>query len=142
MRILIDTNVALTYVSGREDAFSREAEQIMLMCAEEKVNGAIAFHSLSTIWYHARKLPDETRREWIRQICSLLTVSGADNNALLSAIDNVQFKDFEDAMQDCCAASFQADYIITANISDFKGNSQIPAITPADFLLVSGRQAL
>ena len=51
MRALIDTNVALTYVSGREDKFSEQSDKIMLMCAEEKVDGYLAYHSLSTIWY-------------------------------------------------------------------------------------------
>ena len=87
MRVLIDTNIALTYVSGREDRFSDEVDLIMKKCAEEEIEGAIAFHSLSTIWYQARKLPEETRREWIRQICELLTVTGASNEALLEASD-------------------------------------------------------
>ena len=51
MKALIDTNVALTYASGREDPFSDATDAIMLMCAQEKIEGAIAFHSLSTIWY-------------------------------------------------------------------------------------------
>lgn len=54
MRVLIDTNVVLTYVSGREDPFSKEADSIMRMCAEEKIEGAIALHSLSIIWYQPR----------------------------------------------------------------------------------------
>ena len=51
MRVLIDTNVALTYVSGREDPFSNEVDTIMQKCAKEEIEGALAFHSLSTIWY-------------------------------------------------------------------------------------------
>lgn len=134
MRVLIDTNIALTYVSGREDPFTGEVDTIMRKCAEEEIEGAIAFHSLSTIWYASRKLPDATRRDWIKQICELLTVSGADNKAILDAIGHTDFKDFEDALQDCCAGAFHADYTITANIKDFKGVSNIPALTPKEFL--------
>lgn len=134
MRVLIDTNVALTYVSGREDPFSKEVDIIIRKCAEDELDGAIALHSLSTIWYQTRKLPDDTRRDWIRQICKLLTVSGTDNEAVLDAINHTEFKDFEDALQDCCASAFQADYTITANIKDFKGVSNIPALTPKEFL--------
>ncbi len=47
MRILIDTNVALTYVSGREDPFSNEVDIIMRKCANEEIEGAIALHSLT-----------------------------------------------------------------------------------------------
>lgn len=138
MRILIDTNVALTYVSGREDPFSNEVDIIMRKCADEEIEGAIALHSLSTIWYATRKLPENTRRDWIRQICELLTVAGAENDAVLDAIDNKEFKDFEDALQDCCAASIKADYTITANVRDFKDVSNIPALTPKEFLEIVG----
>lgn len=134
MRVLIDTNVALTYVSGREDPFSEDVDTIMRRCAEEMIEGGIAFHSLSTIWYATRKLPDATRRDWIKQICEILTVSGADNKAVLDAVSHTEFKDFEDALQDCCAETFHADYIITANNKDFKGVSNIPALTPKEFL--------
>lgn len=134
MRVLIDTNVALTYVSGRDDLFSNEVDAIMQKCAKEEIEGALAFHSLSTIWYQTRKLPEATRRDWIRQLCELLTISGADNKAVLGAINDEDFKDFEDALQDCCATAFEADYTITANIKDFKGVSKIPALTPKEFL--------
>ena len=136
MRVLIDTNVALTYVSGREDPFSEDVDTIMRRCAEEEIEGAIAFHSLSTIWYATRKLPDATRRDWIKQICEILTVSGADNTAILDAVSHTEFKDFEDALQDCCAGTFHADYTITANTKDFKGVSNIPVLTPREFLVL------
>lgn len=139
MKILIDTNVVLTYLSGREDPFAGEADEIMLMCAREEVDGAIAFHSLSTIWYQARKLPDAIRRDWIKQICELLTVAGAGNRSVLAAVNDVGFRDFEDALQACCAETFQADYIVTANIRDFKGHSGIPALTPGEFLSMRSR---
>ena len=134
MRVLIDTNVVLTYVSGREDPFSKEIDLIMRRCAESKIEGAIALHTLSSIWYVARKLPDETRRDWIRQICRRLTVAGTSNSSVLEAVDNTEFKDFEDALQDCCAESFKADYIVTVNTKDFSGVSTIPAVSPGEFL--------
>ena len=37
MRVLFDTNVALTYLSGRDDPFSKEAAVIMKKCAEGEV---------------------------------------------------------------------------------------------------------
>ena len=134
MRILIDTNVALTWLTRRADPFLAEADQILNMCANDQIEGAIALHSLSTIWYHARKLDPVKVRSWMRQICVLLTVCGADNAALLAALDRSSITDFEDAMQDCCAASFRADYIVTSNIKDFRGKSQITALTPREFL--------
>ena len=37
MKVLIDANVAITYISGRDDPFSSEIEKIMRLCAEEKI---------------------------------------------------------------------------------------------------------
>ena len=51
MEILIDTNVILNYITERDDPFRESSKKIMELCVEEKVNGYIAFHSLSIIWY-------------------------------------------------------------------------------------------
>ena len=49
------------------------------------------------------------------------------------ALERNDFPDFEDCLQDECATQNHADYIITRNIDDFS-SSNIPAITPLDFL--------
>lgn len=136
MKVLIDTNVAITYISGRNDPYSSEIEKIMQLCAEEKIEGFIAFHSLSIIWYVCRKAPDEERRKWLRKLCILLTVAGADNKLIIEAIDRTDFRDFEDALQDCCAKSACTDYIITVNKRDFAGHSTMQALDPREFLSV------
>ena len=136
MRILIDTNVAITYISGRNDPFAAEIEQIMRLCTEEQIEGVLAFHSLSTIWYVTRKAPDTERRKWIRQLCTLLTVSGADNQLILDAIEKEDFRDFEDALQDCCAEESGAEYIVTVNKRYFAGHSTVLPLTPKEFLSV------
>lgn len=142
MRVLLDTNILITYLSGRNDRYSSECEQIVQMCADERIDGVVAFHSLSTIWYITRKAPEELRRGYIKRICFLFTIAGADNDAILKAIDNQAFRDFEDALQDCCAAEADCDYIITANGKDFIGHSQANVKSPDEFIaLVSGNQA-
>ena len=37
MSVLIDTNIALNYLSGREDQFMEESGEIMRLCAEEQI---------------------------------------------------------------------------------------------------------
>ena len=132
--VLIDTNVVFTYLSGRTDPQSEECARVLSLCAAEKLDGYIALHSLSTIWYLTRKAPDEIRRSYIRRLCAILTVCGADNEALLAAVNRTDFKDFEDAMQDCCAVDASCDFIITNNVRDYTGHSTIPAMTPGAFL--------
>ena len=82
-RILIDTNIAYTYLTGRDDKYAVSAREIMLLCAYGKVKGFLAFHSLSTIWYLSRKVPAEIRRGWLMRLCKILTVTGASHDESL-----------------------------------------------------------
>ena len=133
INVLIDTNVVLTYISGREDRYAESIERLMRLCAEEKVNGHLAFHSLSILWYVMRKFPEEKRREWLRRICRVLTVAGAGQEEVLDAIDRAEFRDFEDCLQDKCAKTAGCAYIVTANRKDY-ARSEVRAVDPDEFL--------
>ena len=133
MKALIDTNLAITYITGREDPYSEQTDRIMEMCSKDRFEGYLAFHSLSVIWYLMRKVPMSLRRKAIKKLCELLTLSGADNKTVLAANANTDFADFEDALQDCCAMTVYADYIVTANIKDYDC-SIVQAVTPDEFL--------
>lgn len=65
IKVLMDTNILLTYVSGREDNYTEAIEDIIESCVEEEIEGYVAFHSLSIIWYVSRKHPEEERRQWL-----------------------------------------------------------------------------
>ena len=49
---------------------------------------------------------------------------------LTKAVD-LEFPDYEDALQSVCASRAKVNYIVTRNIKDFK-NSAVPAIKPSD----------
>ena len=53
----------------------------------------------------------------------------------LSAVQNIDFRDFEDCLQDKCAKEARCDYIVTANLKDF-ANSEVPAVTPDRLLKI------
>ena len=134
MRILLDTNIVVNFLTRRNDQFSLESIAIMNMCSNKILEGFIAFHSLSTICYVFRKIPFEMRIHWLKIICSILKIASADNQTILNAIQNSDFKDIEDNLQDCCAQSVHSDYIVTANVRDYEGHSAVKAITPAELL--------
>ena len=67
-------------------------------------------------------------------MCESLTIAYTDKDMLLQAINERKLKDFEDNLQDYCAHAVKADYIITANIKDFKDRSNVPPISPDDFI--------
>ncbi len=133
MKILIDTNVLIDYLSGREPYFAL-ADEIIKLCRDKKITGYMAAHSVPNIFFILRKEYNaEERRTMIKSLFGMLSVSGIDETTLLSALDRENFKDFEDCLQDECAAAIMADYIVTRNIKDF-ANSRITALTPDDFL--------
>ena len=137
---LIDTNVIINFITKRDDPYKDACFEVIKLCAENVLDGYIAFHSLSTIWYVIRKQETEEKaRAWLKNICDILTVTGATQEQVKEAIDNLDFRDFEDCLQDSCAKTGRAQYIITRNVKDFTG-SDIPAISPNDFLELINNQ--
>ena len=135
MVLLIDTNVVLDYVLVRQPQFSNST-RVLLACQNDDVEGYLAFHSLSTIWYVARKNYNaQKRRALLLEITDFLTVTGAPYNSVIDAIENENFHDFEDCLQEKCAIEVNADYIVTNNVKDFTA-SAISAVTPADMLRI------
>lgn len=132
MVALIDTNVILNYITDREDRFRESSKIVMDLCSQGKAEGYIAFHSLSIIWYSLR-IPEERKRTWLKDICKVLTVTGASHEQVLDAIDNMQFKDFEDCLQDECASMVNADCLVTCNLKDFK-EAKTKIYSPDEFV--------
>ena len=133
MVILIDTNVALDFLTVRQP-FYQSAKAILQACASDNVQGYIAFHSLPNIFYILRKsYSDEDRRSMLEKLCLILRVTGASHERVCDAISRGEFSDFEDCLQDECAQEVSADYIVTRNVDDFK-HSRVKAITPEEFL--------
>ena len=88
---MIDTNVIIDFLIAREP-FYNSALQVIKKCASGEVNGYIAFHSLPNLWYILRKIPEETRREWLEKICKILNVTSATHEAVIKTIKMENFK--------------------------------------------------
>lgn len=132
-RILVDTNVLLDYLLTREP-FYEDAKKIVHACVEGTVRGCIAAHSISNMFFILRKdYNAKERREVLVNLCSIFDVEGIDKAKLLSGLQNEVFSDFEDCLQMECAKAYNAKYIVTRNIDDYK-TSEIKAILPKDYL--------
>ncbi len=133
MNVLIDTNVMLDYLCQRSE-FCEASNKIMEMCAEEKFSGFIAAHSVLNAYFILRKeYGDDERRKIILKYLEIVDVVSINRQKIENCLLNVDFKDLEDCLQDECAASCGAEYIITRNIKDFQ-QSKISAIIPEDFI--------
>lgn len=133
MLVLIDANVIVDILEKRAP-FYKASNEVLSLCATGKINGCIALHSVSNIFYILRKhYSAENRRRLLLGILNFLQVANVDHENVRCALERSDFSDFEDCLQDACAVQNNADYIITRNIDDFS-NSNISAVTPTDFL--------
>lgn len=135
MKILIDTNVLIDYLSGREPYFGL-ADKIIRLCRSAEITGYMAAHSIPNMFFILRKDYDtDTRRIMIKALLNIVTVSGLDENKILIALDRKDFKDFEDCLQDECAVAVSADYVVTRKAKDYSV-SRVKAVTPEEFLAI------
>lgn len=132
-KILIDTNVLLDYLLER-DPYFENAKKVVISCVEGKVKGCIAAHSIPNMFFILRKdFTAKERREVLTNICKIFDIEGIDKAKLLSGLANEEFSDFEDCLQMECAKAYEAEYIVTRNVSDY-ATSEIKAIEPEDYL--------
>ena len=123
MDVLIDANVIINFITGRDDPFQKTSVQIIDLCSKGRLNGYVAFHSLS----------DAEARYWLGIVCEILEIAVATREQVMEAIAKADFRDFEDCLQDKCAQNVGAEYLVTCNIRDFRC-SQTRAVTPDEML--------
>lgn len=135
MVVLVDTNILIDYLLKRA-SFYADAQRVIAACSTDDIDGFVAFHSVSNIFYILRKSHTANDRLiMLQKICSVLTVTGESHDKIISALNSPELKDFEDCLQVKCAQEIFADYIVTRDVDDFSGSS-IPAISPQKFLSI------
>ena len=133
MVILVDTNIILDVLLKREP-YVNEAQIIMTKCANREIIGYLAAHSIPNLFYILRKFyTQKERREFIKNLCDIFRIADLNVEKILSAIDNEEFSDFEDSLQEECAVEVMADYIVTRNPADYK-KSRVSVIEPTEFV--------
>lgn len=132
MKVLIDTNVILDVLCKRE-GFIEDADKIFKLCEVKKIEGYISALSISNLVYIMRKeLDAEKIKEVLQQLSLIFKITDLKADDLKKAAD-MNFKDYEDALQSVCAVRLKANYIITRNIKDFT-YSKVMAIKPSELL--------
>ena len=132
MVLLIDSNVIMDVILNREPFFEK-SYRITEMCKNEEVDAYLAAHTITNAYYSLRKhFSIDERRDIIIALFTVYQIVSIDSEKLLNALNNREFKDFEDCLQVECAKSIKADYIITRDAKDF-ANSEITFLTPEEF---------
>ena len=82
MKVLVDTNVIVDALIGRQPYFDN-ADKIIRLCADKKVHGYLAAHSIPNLFYILRKyLSEEDRRTALRQLCEIFAIEGIQKRSL------------------------------------------------------------
>ena len=135
--LFIDTDVIIDFLIDRKP-FSREAAIIFTLIDQKKLKGYASALTFSNLYYVLRKF--ESHNKVILKLDSLsnlIVVLKVDDQIIRNAI-NSGFPDFEDSIQYFCAADYKKiEAIITRNTRDYK-NSELPVMTPGDFLKTAG----
>jgi hypothetical protein len=129
VKILLDCDVLLDVMAGREKFLANSA-RVLDTCETGEIHGAVAWHTLANAYY----LADDGKKalKFFGDLLSFIEVAGGDTDLALEAI-RAGFADFEDALQSVCARKFEADFIITRNVKDYK-LSAVRAMSPSDFV--------
>ncbi|MBQ3671732.1 MAG: PIN domain-containing protein [Treponema sp.] len=133
-KVFLDTNVLLDAILVREP-FAEDTRMLMRYCVST-LDGHIAAHSLTNIFYilhEGLNKPLEECRNNIIKLCTLFKVAAVQKDNILRAVSNLDFSDFEDALQFECAEEVLVDYIVTRNKQDFAETS-IPLVTPKELV--------
>ena len=132
MRLLIDGNILLDVLQKREPHY-KDSVKIWKMCETGIADGRISVLTFANLVYVMRKELDAEKINEVLKYLSLI-FSFEDLTSLdISSAAEMQWNDYEDAIQAAMAKRTHANYIITRNVKDFK-KSEVIAFTPAEFL--------
>lgn len=129
MKLMIDLNVIMDIITGREEFANNSIE----VCNLDAHKYFLSAHMVTTASYLSRKLSRERAEQALDLILGDdFSIVPCDRKILLAA-RKFGFADFEDAVVAASAEKARCQYIITRNPRDFAG-SPVPALTPAEFL--------
>lgn len=132
MVLLIDANIVLDVLMNRRE-YVKESSLIWKLCETEQVKGYISSLTFANMVYIMRKELTLEKIEEVYHKLDLIFEFAEFSRSVLEKAVEMNWKDFEDAVQSATAEQINADYIITRNVRDF-AKSRVIAFTPAELL--------
>jgi len=131
-KVLIDINILLDVLQMREPFYEASA-RLLALAETGRVKGYIAAHSITTLFYLIQKDQSSAQaRANITSLLQFLEIAPVDQSTIEQAL-NLDYRDFEDAVQMISALQCKAEYLITRNVTDYQP-ALLPIIQPVDFL--------
>jgi predicted nucleic acid-binding protein len=111
-----------------------DSVEILRYAEKGDIKCYLTSNSITDLMYILRKYINDIkiREEAIKNILQIVDIVSVGKKEIFNAFD-LEYSDFEDALQICCAKKIKAHYVITRNIKDFK-NSDIKIKIPKAFI--------
>ena len=139
MKILVDANVALDVLLERHPFYIAGAQ--ILSLSKAGIDIFISASTVADMFYIIRKQLKDKKAAigLLKKLLESVDVAAVTNNEIRRAID-LDWGDFEDAIQYAAGETITVDYLVTRNTSDFAA-AALPVVTPDELLkiLVSDR---
>ena len=132
MVLLIDANIILDVLLNRPD-YVKDSAMIWKLCETEQMKGYVSTLTFANLVYIMRKQLDPEKIEDVFHKLNLIFEFADFSVSDLTHAAELNWKDFEDAVQSVTAERIHADYIITRNVRDFS-KSRVMAFTPSEML--------
>jgi len=132
-KLFLDTNIIIDLLSERQP-FYTEAARIFSLADKKEIEVSVSALSFATTNYILlqSKKSDEAK-QILRKLKLIVQVLSLDEKIVELALNDSDFKDFEDGLQYYTALEHRLDAIITRNLKDFK-KSRIPVMSADQYL--------
>lgn len=132
MKILIDSDVCIDFLTGRAPHFTY-AQKLFWKAEEKQLDAVVSPESFSNIFYVLRKFYTvELIVTKLSEMRSLVEVENLRGSAIDQALV-AGWSDFEDAIQHFYAIDSSCEAIITRNTRDYK-KAKLQVFTPFEFI--------
>jgi len=133
MKLLVDANILLDVMQVREP-YVKGSSLIWKLCETGEVEGYVSAMTFANLIYVMRKELDPQAIHYVLNKLQLIFHITALSETDLKQASEMEWKDFEDAIQCATAERIGADFIITRNVKDFLQSRKVLAFTPSEFL--------
>jgi len=132
LRVMVDTNVVLDVLLGREP-FVKPAVAIFCLVEESRIDAYLCATTVTTIEYLLiQSLPATRARDALRKLISLFEIATVNRPVIERTLVS-SIRDFEDAVLVEAGHMAGVDCVVTRNTKDFVG-SALRIFEPKEFL--------
>ena len=132
MKILLDTNIALDILLERHPFYISGIQ--ILGLSKGGIELYISASAITDLYYIIKKelKSKETAMLLLKNLIISVDIATVSGNEIRKAM-NLDWSDFEDAVQFATGESITVDYLVTRNTSDF-ASATMPVVTPDELL--------